>query len=69
MTDFAADLGYPGRPFEWDPEQRRVLIAELDAAMFHLYEIPREDVAYIMETFPIVKRKDIAHTGSTARSG
>lgn len=31
---------------------------ELDAAYFHLYGIEREDVDYIMETFPIVKRKD-----------
>lgn len=28
--------------------------------MFHLYGIDRDDVDYIMETFPIVKRKDIA---------
>lgn len=30
----------------------------LDALYFHLYEIEREDVDYIMETFPIVKRRD-----------
>jgi hypothetical protein len=36
---------------------------ELDAAMFHLYGIDRDDVDYIMETFPIVKRKDIAAHG------
>ncbi|UHJ57112.1 hypothetical protein LT337_09940 [Mycolicibacterium fortuitum] len=37
--------------------------AELDAAFFHLYGIERDDVDYIMETFPIVKRKDIAAHG------
>src|SRR5690606_12584998 len=31
---------------------------------FHLYEISREDVDYIMETFPIVKRKDVAEHGN-----
>ena len=31
---------------------------ELDAAYFHLYGIERDDVDYIMETFPIVKRRD-----------
>ena len=30
----------------------------MDAAFFHLYGIERDDVSYIMETFPIVKRKD-----------
>lgn len=37
--------------------------AEIDAAMFHLYGIGRDDVDYIMETFPIVKRKDVADYG------
>jgi hypothetical protein len=45
--------------FAVEPEIR----AELDAAFFHLYEIERDDVDYIMETFPIVKRKDIAEHG------
>lgn len=44
-------------------DQRDRVRAEIDAAMFHLYGIEREDVDYIMETFPIVKRKDIAAHG------
>lgn len=43
--------------------QREQFRAELDAAHFRLYGIGREDVDYIMETFPIVKRKDIAAHG------
>jgi hypothetical protein len=39
------------------------LRAELDAAMFHLYGIPRDDVDYILDTFPIVRRKDEAKHG------
>jgi hypothetical protein len=31
---------------------------KLDAAYFHLYGIERDDVDYVMETFPILKRKD-----------
>ncbi|WP_280416895.1 Eco57I restriction-modification methylase domain-containing protein [Nocardia carnea] len=42
---------------------RDALRAELDAAFFHLYGIPRDDVEYIMDTFPIVKRKDEAAHG------
>ena len=37
--------------------------AELDAAFFHLYGVGRDDVDYIMETFPIVRRKDEAAHG------
>lgn len=63
MAGFAADLGYPGPPFRWDLERRRHLRAELDAACFHLYGLERDEVAYIMDTFPIVKRKDEAVFG------
>ena len=34
-----------------------------DASYFHLYDIERDDLDYIMETFPIVKRKDIKQYG------
>jgi hypothetical protein len=44
-------------------ERRFLLRCELDAAYFHLYSIERDDVDYIMETFPIVKRKDEKHYG------
>jgi hypothetical protein len=58
LSGFAEDLGYHGPPFKWDPVRRELLRAELDAAFFHLYGIERDDVDYILETFPIVKRKD-----------
>ena len=60
---FAQDCGYDGPPFRWDEERRFLLRCELDAAYFHLYSIARDDVDYIMETFPIVKRKDEAAHG------
>jgi hypothetical protein len=60
MAPFARDLGDDGPPFRWDEDRRFMMRAELDAAFFHLYGIDRDDVDYIMETFPIVKRKDIA---------
>lgn len=48
---------------DWNPPQRDKLRMELDAAYFHLYGIDRDDVDYIMDTFPIVKRKDEAKYG------
>ena len=50
-------------PYRWDEERRFLMRCELDAAYFHLYGIARDDVAYIMDTFPIVKRKDEAAHG------
>ncbi|NED65014.1 hypothetical protein G3I15_29215 [Streptomyces sp. SID10244] len=35
----------------------------MDAAFFQTYEVPRDDVVHMMETFPIVKRKDEAEFG------
>ena len=58
LTGFARNLGYLGPPFRWDDERRALMRAELDALMFHLYGIDRDDVDYIMGTFPIVERKD-----------
>ena len=58
LKSFALDLSYNGAPFQWDEERRFLIRCELDAAFFHLYNIKREDVDYIMDTFPIVRRKD-----------
>lgn len=63
MKSFADSVGLEGPPFPWDSRRRETIRTELDAAFFHLYGIERDDVDYIMETFPIVKRKDIAEHG------
>ncbi len=63
LQPFAADLGHDGPPFVWDDARRFVLRCELDALYFHLYGIARDDVDYIMDTFPIVRRKDEAAYG------
>lgn len=64
IKPFAEDCGYDGLPFKWDENRRFIIRCELDAAFFHLYGIARDDVDYIMETFPIVKRKDEASYGT-----
>ena len=63
LRGFGEDLEYNGRPFVWDLTRREVIRAELDAAMFLLYGISRDDVEYIMETFPILRRKDESRYG------
>ena len=42
---------YGGRLNKWDEAERAELMAELDAAFFHLYGINRDDVEYILSTF------------------
>ena len=64
MTPFASDLGYDGPPFVWNEEERRHLRARLDALYFHLYGLTKEDATYVLDTFPIVRRKDEARFGT-----
>ena len=63
MAPFARDLEYDGPPFTWDAQERRHLQARLDALYFHLYGLSREEVGYVLDTFPIVRREDEARFG------
>jgi hypothetical protein len=58
ISGFAAECGFEGAPFRWDPDRRFLLRCELDAAFFHLYGLARDDSDYVMETFPIVRKND-----------
>jgi len=42
---------YGGRLNKWDEAERAELMADLDAAYFHLYGIDRDDAEYILSTF------------------
>lgn len=58
LAPFASSLGYDGPPFTWNNSRRFILQSELDAVFFRLYGLDVEEVDHVMETFPIVKRKD-----------
>jgi hypothetical protein len=63
LAGFAKDMAWDGPPFRWDSVRRELLRAEIDAAFFHLYGVARDDVDYVMDSFPIVRRKDEAAHG------
>jgi hypothetical protein len=51
MSPLARDLDDAGDPFDWDPDRRASLRAELDAFFFRAYGIDdRADVEYITDT-------------------
>jgi hypothetical protein len=64
IAPFAVDLGDDGLPFRWDDERRFAMRSELDAAFFHLYGIERDDADFIMETFPVVRKRDEQRYGA-----
>ncbi len=63
LKPFAEDQGYDGPPFRWDPEERLHLRARLDALFFLLYGLDRDAADYILGTFPIVQKEEIARYG------
>lgn len=70
MRPWAEDLGYSGAPFDWNPQRRAQLRAELDAYYAHLYGLTEEELEYILdpaevmgadyptETFRVLKRNE-----------
>ena len=68
MAAFARDQGFAGPPFAWDEEDRLRRRARLDAVFFHLYGLDRDDAAYVLSTFPIVRREEEARFAGRFRS-
>jgi hypothetical protein len=63
MQEFAKYMGYNDTPYKWDEEERFRMECELNALFGHLYGVSYTELEYILETFPIVKRKDIEKYG------
>ena len=51
------------RPDRRDTGDRAQLRAEIDAYVAHLYELSRDDFAYILDTFPVLKNKEMKAFG------
>jgi hypothetical protein len=64
LQGFAKDLGYEGDPFKWDLYERFKMQCELDAIYAILYGIEKQELDYVMENFPIVKKRDVHKYGS-----
>ena len=58
MAPFARDMGDFGPPFRWLPPRREQIRAELDAMMFHVYGLDRDEVDYVLDTFTVMCKYD-----------
>jgi hypothetical protein len=75
LQPWAADLGYDGPPFPWNPDRRAILRAELDAKYAKLYGLTRDELRYILdpadvmgedypsETFRVLKNNETRQFG------
>ena len=43
-------------PHRWDPDRRAHLMAELDAAMFILYGLTRDEVDHVLDSFAVIRK-------------
>ena len=62
--EWSAECGVHDRlPDRRDTGDRAQLRAEIDAYVAHLYGLSRDDFSYILDTFPVLKRKEEAAFG------
>jgi hypothetical protein len=54
----STDNHFPHTPFIWDTERRDRIRAQLDALFARLYGLDEDDLAYLLDTFPVVKKED-----------
>ena len=73
MAGYARDVLAPprgssvGGPFRWLPDRREQLIAEIDAAMFHVYGLSRTDAEHILDSFFVVAKVEQREFGEYRR--
>jgi hypothetical protein len=63
LRSFARDVGWEGPPFRWDEGRRLSLRSELEAIAFHLFGMSRDEVEYVVDQFPITRRREEADLG------
>ncbi len=50
------DLGRTHPPFFWNTERRSLIQTEIDAAMFHLYGLNREQADWVLDSFTVLRK-------------
>ena len=56
MIGLAKDMKRNHGPFPWSSERRTVLQAEIDAAIFHLYNLDRAQTEWVLDSFTVLRR-------------
>jgi len=56
---FANECGYEGDVYKWDEERRLIIKAELDAIVTLLFKLSRKDLAYIIDSFKVLKKNEL----------
>jgi hypothetical protein len=63
LRAFARQCGHRGAAYRLDEEERWRLRCEIDAACFRLYGLNRGEVEHVLESFPVLTRKETRQHG------
>lgn len=58
LRSFARAFGFVSGPSRWNDDRRFIILCELNAAFFRLFGVRRDDVDYVLETFPLVRARN-----------
>jgi hypothetical protein len=61
------ELEPDGTPYDWSQERRQIIKAKIDAAIAQLYGLSRDDFAYILDRFDILKKREKEEYGHYRR--
>lgn len=64
LEGFAKECGYNGKAFPWNAARRWTLRCELDAAYGHFYGLSVEDMAYIFDSFRVLRAREEREYGT-----
>jgi len=57
LNNWSKSLRGPNKPFEWFEEDRQKTIAEIDAVLFHLYNLSKNEINMIFEEFSGINKE------------
>lgn len=63
VEDWSIYGEWPHQAFQFDQTRMRTCRAEIDAAMFHLFGLNRDDVEYVLGAFPTLAHREVASSG------
>jgi hypothetical protein len=56
LAPLAQKMGFPHPPFKWQPERRRLLQAEIDSLILHLYGLTRSQTEWLLDSFTVLHK-------------
>jgi hypothetical protein len=60
LRPLAEDCGDRGEPFRWSRERRHRIQSEVDALIFHLYGLDRDQAEWVIDSFSVLRKYEEA---------